>query len=119
MIVRLKQRGTTGQGRAWAIFEVDDRIEIGTSNNEFGEAISEFKTLIEGGTSVYDTLAYSNGDALMRLTGQFKPSEQDFVYVSAITERGAMTRPSLELRIDRLERVAPEEVEAALNIFAP
>jgi hypothetical protein len=86
--------GETSEGNIYlTISFANYDITLNTFNNELPEAISNFKTLIKPGTSIYDKVKeFSAGDEVY-FSGNFFPNNSDFIFEQSLTEKGSMMQP--------------------------
>ena len=87
----INQLETNTEGKAILSVRISPDIEIKTWNNALSDIASN--TLIEKGSSVFDSLFDLSSGQRVKFSGSFFPSESDFIKETSMTINGSMRNP--------------------------
>lgn len=99
----INQLETNTEGKAILSVRISPDIEIKTWNNAFSDIASN--TLIEKGSSLYGRLFDLSVGQKIEFSGDFFPSETDFVEETSMTIDGSMRNPEFLLKFKSVKLI--------------
>lgn len=94
--------GTNTEGKGIVSIRVSPNVVLKTWNNAISDLFHN--TLIEKNSSTYDALLNLVAGDRVIFSGSFFPSDEDGVYETSLTIRGAMQEPEFLFRFDEVQK---------------
>lgn len=84
---------------------IDENVKVGTTDKEFSETLSDFKTLIDPSSPVSEAAVALKKGQKVRFSGVFSRSKTGCLELHNLTQSGAMKRPEFLLRFTAIAPV--------------
>lgn len=98
---KIAKISTNGDGKGVVYIEIAPNVRIETYNNSLSDF--RFKTLIEPGTELFQSLFSLMPDELVEFSGTFLEAEADCIKESSLSIAGSMTDPEFIFRFSEIK----------------
>ena len=101
---KLVELATNSEGDAIITIQISQFARVKTFNNAFSDSF--YKSIIEQGTTLYNSLMNLSTKDRVRFSGTFYPSgTMDYFFETSMTEHGSLTEPEFLMKFESVEKI--------------